>query len=118
LNEERIKNGLDSIDDETHVDEIIQDELDKQLDDKLNAFKNNKQFLNKPMPLAEKWGHVIKGREPKWVHIIKVREEARGDSFKNTMDAIIYDNPKREKEVLEFYQKNCKYFCQKLHGTK
>lgn len=119
LNVERAENGLDFIGNhETEVDLIIQDDLDKQLEDKINAFKNNKKIEMKQMPLVEKWGHMAEGREPKWAKVIRERVEARGHSFRNAMEAIIYENPKRKKEVKEFYQNNCKYNCPKMDGSK
>jgi len=107
LNQERSNHGLEAIGDETLVDDVIQDELDKQLKNRLDAFKNNKKNSISPMPHMEKWGLLS-----------RVRTRCRVDTFRDTMETIIATNPKRKKEVIEFYKQNCKHFCPQIQGTK
>ena len=107
LNLERLEHKMETIADETFVDEIIQNELDSILDDKVNAFKKNKSTLKYQLPNMEAWASRN-----------KMRAQARGASFHNKIEDIIIENPKRKNEAIEFYKKNCNYECPKLDIKK
>ena len=107
INQERLEHKMETIADETFVDEIIQNELDSNIEEKIRAFENNKPILNYQLPNMEKWASHD-----------KERAQARGGTFHNQIQYIIDVNPKRKKDAIEFYKKNCLYECPPLELKK